>query len=304
MINTQDKYVFGRGQKESERLNAQHKLLSKVTKNTLIHPSISKESLIAVADVGTGTGIWLKDVSKILDNPKPQPYLHGFDISAAQFPTESPADNPRFSVHDITLPFPEEHWNRYDLVHVRLLVAALEETEYKTAIANLSAILSMNPFIRMPHGSRQTLIDDPEPGGSLQWEEIDSESYSLAPPHPILQEIHRCFSLALPAEGKCFTASAKIYEECIAAGFLDVEKLDYRFDADPKIEVELRLATESRLAATIETLYASLLVRSGKVGSEEEARKKAEELKEEHWRLCNEGISPPLKVMRVVARKP
>lgn len=47
-----------------------------------------------------------------------------------------------FSVHDITAPFPKEHWNRYDLVHVRLLVAAIDEVEYKAAVANIHQILS------------------------------------------------------------------------------------------------------------------------------------------------------------------
>lgn len=87
------------------------------------------------------TSIWLKDVSQILEKTHNQCYYHGFDISADQFP-EKPGSI-QFSVHDITLPFPKEHWNRYDMVHVRLLVAALEESEYKTAVLNLSAILSM-----------------------------------------------------------------------------------------------------------------------------------------------------------------
>jgi hypothetical protein len=38
------------------RLDAQHNLLSKVTNNTLIHPSIPVEGVLSVADVGTGTG--------------------------------------------------------------------------------------------------------------------------------------------------------------------------------------------------------------------------------------------------------
>lgn len=40
----------------TSRLNAQHNLLTKVTENTLIHPSIPKEGLLNVADIATGTG--------------------------------------------------------------------------------------------------------------------------------------------------------------------------------------------------------------------------------------------------------
>lgn len=85
--------------------------------------------------------IWLRDLKKSLDTPQVDRYYHGFDISSEQFP-ESPGTI-QFSVQDLTVPFPQEHWGRYDLVHVRLLVAALEEPDYKAAIANISKILSM-----------------------------------------------------------------------------------------------------------------------------------------------------------------
>jgi hypothetical protein len=112
--------------------------------------------------------------------------------------------------------------------------------------------------------------------------------------------MHRCFDFSLKAERKCFAASAKVYKECIAASFLDVVRLEYRSDSNS----DIRLDTEQRLAAIIETLYASLLLRSGQVADEAEASKWAAELIEQHRRLCEDGKSPPLKVMRVVAQKP
>ncbi|EFR03062.1 hypothetical protein MGYG_06060 [Nannizzia gypsea CBS 118893] len=277
MADTQDKYVFGRDKQESKRLNSQHNLLLKVTDNTLIHPSIPQESVHSVADVGTGTGIWLRDVSKLLETTNPKCYYHAFDISADQFP-EQPG-NIQFEVQDITLPFSKEHWHRYDVVHVRLLVAALEEVDYKAAVTNLSAIL--------------------KPGGFLQWEEIDEESYKSAD-NPVIWEIQRCFSLALKAEGKCFAASAKVYEECKAAGFLDVVRLAYRSDSKP----DIRHDVDKRLADIMGSLYARLLLRSGQAADEDAASKQAEELVKQHWSLCAEGKSPPLTVMRVVAQKP
>ncbi|KAL3465043.1 S-adenosyl-L-methionine-dependent methyltransferase [Aspergillus heterothallicus] len=284
MLNTQDKYVFGRSKKETERLNAQHRLLAKVTNNTLIHPSIPKEHIRSVADVGTGTGIWLKAVSQVLDNkPDSGVYYHGFDISDEQFPT-APAPNLHFSTHDITLPFPDEHRNRYDLVHVRLLVAALDETDYAKAVANLSAIL--------------------KPGGYLQWEEIDAESYSSID-NPVIKEIHRCFAYSLSAEGKCFAASAKVASECKKDGsYQDVQRVMYRSDeASPEEGVDLSSEVETRLVTIIETLYASLLLRSGQVEGEEEANRRAAELVEQLRKSCREGRSPPVKIMWVVARK-
>ncbi|KAL2783329.1 LaeA-like methyltransferase [Aspergillus keveii] len=280
MLNTQEKYVFGRGQKETERLDAQHILLAKVTGNTLIHPSIPKEGILSVADVGTGTGIWLRDIAQVLDNTESKIYYHGFDISAEQFPI-APSRNTRFTVQDITLPFPEEHWNRYGLVHVRLLVAALDETEYKKAVWNLAAIL--------------------RPGGYLQWEEIDEESYSSID-NPVIDELYRCFSHSLEAEGKCFAASAKVVSECQEAGlFQEVQRVAYRSDTNP--EVDLRAEVQARLATIIKTLYASLLIRSGQVEDENAANERAVRLIEQLAGLCKEGKSPPQKIMWVVARK-
>ncbi|PYI08853.1 LaeA-like methyltransferase [Aspergillus sclerotiicarbonarius CBS 121057] len=272
-----DKYVFGRDKVESKRLDSQHRLLVKVTGNTLIHPTIPTEQIRSVADIATGTGIWLEDVSQFLDTPHIQRYYHGFDISSDQFP-----DNPgsiHLSVHDLTDPFPREHWNRYDLVHVRLLVAALEEYEYRAAITNIYNIL--------------------KPGGYLQWEEIDEETY-ISKDNPVIWELRRCFDYSLTTEGKCFQASAKVYQESQIVGFVDVERLAYDSHQNP----DLRLDTDKRLAAIIRTLYARLLWRSGQVDGEEAAARKAEALIELHLGLCDRGCSPSVKLMRVVGRKP
>lgn len=38
------------------RLDKQHDLLTKITENALVHPSIPKEDIINIADIATGTG--------------------------------------------------------------------------------------------------------------------------------------------------------------------------------------------------------------------------------------------------------
>ncbi|RAL02552.1 class I SAM-dependent methyltransferase [Aspergillus ibericus CBS 121593] len=271
-----DKYVLGRDKVESKRLDSQHRLLVKVSGNTLIHPTLPTEQIRSVADIATGTGIWLEDVTQFLERPHIERYYQGFDISSEQFPS-----NPgpiQLSVHDVTTPFPKEHWNRYDLVHVRLLVAALEESDYRAAITNIYNIL--------------------KPGGYLQWEEIDEETYLSA--NPVIQELRRCFDYGFRAEGKCFQASAKVYKESQIVGFVDVERLAYESHQNP----DLRLGTDKRLAAIIRTLYPRLLWRSGQVIGEEAAMQRAEALVEEHFALCEKGQSPSLTLMRVVGRKP
>ncbi|KAL4762233.1 class I SAM-dependent methyltransferase [Aspergillus foveolatus] len=145
-------YPLGRDEAESRRLNEQHKLLIDFTEG-LIDRSVPLEKITAVADVATGTGIWLWDARKLLvDRAGESPrYFHGFDISPVQFP--SAAEGIDFTVHDIFKPFPVEHRNRYDLVNVRLLVSAITESDYEKAVQNLITIL--------------------KPGGYLQWGDMD-----------------------------------------------------------------------------------------------------------------------------------
>ncbi|KAL4981726.1 hypothetical protein BDW68DRAFT_171972 [Aspergillus falconensis] len=152
MSETPEIYPLARDEAESRRLNEQHKLLVDFVEGP-IDRSVPLEKITAVADVATGTGIWLFDARKLLvdrvgESPR---YFHGFDISSAQFPPAS--EGIEFTVQDIFKPFPVEHHNRYDLINVRLLVTAFPESEFGKVVQNLLTIL--------------------KPGGYLQWVEID-----------------------------------------------------------------------------------------------------------------------------------
>ena len=140
----------------------------------------------------------------------------------------------------------------------------------------------------------------PEPGGYLEWEGVDEETY-ISNNKPVIWEIGDVFDSALKAQRKSSRASAKVRDECIGAGFADVVRLTYSSERDSSLPG--RLDTELRLGAIIETLYASLLLRSGQVGDEEEASSWARKFIEEHRRLCQYGNSSPSRLMRVVGRK-
>ncbi|CEN60816.1 hypothetical protein ASPCAL03249 [Aspergillus calidoustus] len=152
MAEAVERYPLGRDTAESKRLNEQHKLIIEIVDGA-IDSSIPLDRISSVADVATGTGVWLWDVqqalSKIVNSSAR--YFHGFDISPAQFPAAP--DGIELSVQDVLTPFPPEHRGRYDLIHVRLLVTALGESEFETAVRNMLDIL--------------------KPGGYLQWVEID-----------------------------------------------------------------------------------------------------------------------------------
>lgn len=117
----------------------------------LISPAIQKNlpSAPAVADIGTGTGAWLLTTSKELPT---QAKLHGYDISDAQFPAPGQLpQNITLTTLDAKAPAPVHLHGQYDLVHLRLLNAAmLPEDWFKVATHAWSLL---------------------KPGGALQWVE-------------------------------------------------------------------------------------------------------------------------------------
>ncbi|PSR76876.1 S-adenosyl-L-methionine-dependent methyltransferase [Coniella lustricola] len=142
---------------EADRLDDQFDLM---TKNIgfLLHPDV-KASLPAkprVADVATGSGYFLGCVQKLY----PDAQLDGFDISPALFPQDVSA-NTTFRVLDIKQPIPEDLKGQYDLVHVRLLVAAMLPSDWPPVVRNAISLL--------------------RPGGWIQWEEGNFVNASYYP---------------------------------------------------------------------------------------------------------------------------
>ncbi|KAI0012740.1 S-adenosyl-L-methionine-dependent methyltransferase [Xylariaceae sp. FL0662B] len=118
----------------------------------LLHPSAAAALPVypRIADIATGTGRFLLRVRELYPNA----VLDGSDISPSLFPppSELPA-NVTLTVLDIKQPVPQELHGKYDLVHVRMLVAGMLPNDWAPAVQNLSRML--------------------KPGGFLQWEEGD-----------------------------------------------------------------------------------------------------------------------------------
>ncbi len=118
----------------------------------LLHPSIVRKlsQSPVIADIGTGTGLFLSKLAK----EYPGATLRGFDISNELFPApESLPRNVELALMDVKQPPPSEERDRYDVVHARLLVAAMNPEDWGTAVRNLVKLL--------------------KPGGALQWEECN-----------------------------------------------------------------------------------------------------------------------------------
>ncbi|KAI1344668.1 hypothetical protein F5Y15DRAFT_384 [Xylariaceae sp. FL0016] len=117
----------------------------------ILHPSITLPSSPRIADIATGTARFLVRIhSSVPDDAK----LEGFDISSDLFPPKSELpSNITLGIGDAKQPFPEEMYGKYDLVHVRLLVAAMNPEDWDVTVRNLVPLL--------------------KPGGYLQWEECE-----------------------------------------------------------------------------------------------------------------------------------
>ncbi|KAL1892474.1 hypothetical protein Sste5346_006984 [Sporothrix stenoceras] len=114
-------------------------------------PAFAGQPPVSIADVGTGTGIWLVDLASLLP---PTARLDGYDFNTSKFrPAASRPPNVQLLESNAAEPFPAEIQGTYDLVHVRLLVLGLKPSDWQPIAANLRTLL--------------------RPGGYLVWEEID-----------------------------------------------------------------------------------------------------------------------------------
>ena len=138
---TEEAYMLNRSQEESIRLDAQHHYMRQLAHGSLIQPSIPRAALRAIADVGTGTGIWLREAAQELTTSQEKIEFTGFDISAQQFPKDD-IHGVNFVEHNVVEPFPPEYHEKYDLVHVRLLSYALRAQDLENSVRNIIQILS------------------------------------------------------------------------------------------------------------------------------------------------------------------
>lgn len=143
-------YMLGRGYAAAPRLNFQY-FLWKESLQFDIHPSISiSEKLCQIADIATGTGIWLTEVARQM----PDATFYGFDVNLSQAPPKewlpSNVDLVHWNMFDEV---PEDMLGRFDIVHVRLLILVVQNSDPRNVIRNLVNML--------------------KPGGYLQWDDLN-----------------------------------------------------------------------------------------------------------------------------------
>ena len=135
-------YMLQRDQDESIRLNKQSRLLHALFNKSAIHPSIPRDTIHAIADVGTGTGIWLEEVQHELEHARGGESMQyvGFDISEDLFPNLNDTLL-EYVVHDAVTPFPEKYHERFDLVHLRFLSYGIKESQLEDCVDSVSKLI-------------------------------------------------------------------------------------------------------------------------------------------------------------------
>jgi len=141
-------YVLGRDIYGSTRLDAQH-LLWKLYNGYTLHPDIPISAGMKIAEIGTGTGMWLLDLSSQLPSAV---QLDGYDVSDDQFPHGSalPA-NVTMRTLDAFGDVPTHLIEQYDVVHLRFWCCVVKNNDPAPLIQHAARLL--------------------KPGGYLQWED-------------------------------------------------------------------------------------------------------------------------------------
>ncbi|KAI1496242.1 S-adenosyl-L-methionine-dependent methyltransferase [Biscogniauxia marginata] len=155
-------YVFTRDYLDNNRINLQHYLWRQLF-GYLTHPKIPTDNPnIRIADVGTGTGIWLTDIGAQLPSSV---QLDGLDISFDATPPPSwLPPNVRLQHWDIKEDVPDDLAGKFDIVNIRHFCFVFKNDDIQPVLKNLVRLL--------------------KPGGYLQWGDPDISSFRIEKTDP------------------------------------------------------------------------------------------------------------------------
>ncbi|PMD14435.1 hypothetical protein NA56DRAFT_651001 [Hyaloscypha hepaticicola] len=149
-VSQRDRYPLGRDVSDSIRLDAQH-LLWRMHLGYILHPQIPITKGMKIAELGTGTGVWILDAARCLPSTVE---LHGYDISNYQYPPRKfwPRNVTMGILDSLTDP-PPQLVGQYDVVHLRMWASNLKGNDTSPLLEHVKKLL--------------------KPGGYVQWEDAD-----------------------------------------------------------------------------------------------------------------------------------
>ncbi|KIM93553.1 hypothetical protein OIDMADRAFT_61482 [Oidiodendron maius Zn] len=141
-------YVLGRDMHGSVRLDAQH-LLWKIHNGYALNPKIAISPGMKIAEIGTGTALWLLDIADHLPSTIE---LHGYDVSDGQFPPQTSLPrNVSLGILDAFGDVPPHLVGKYDVIHLRFWCCVVRGNDPSRLIRHAVTLL--------------------KPRGYLQWED-------------------------------------------------------------------------------------------------------------------------------------
>ncbi|KAI0842967.1 hypothetical protein F5Y06DRAFT_256565 [Hypoxylon sp. FL0890] len=154
-------YPLSRDFVDFNRLNLQHYLWKEIFGYSL-HPKIPREGKsLKIADVGTGTGIWLLDLAPQLDASVE---LLGLDTDITQVgPKEWLPANMSLREWNVLTDVPDDLVAKFDVVNLRLFCWVIDN-DPEPVLKNIIRLL--------------------KPGGYLQWGDVDVQSMRIETSSP------------------------------------------------------------------------------------------------------------------------
>jgi SAM-dependent methyltransferase len=149
-------YLLDSGHAGSQRLNYQY-LIWKQCLGYTLHPRIRDAVFAAgdhprIADITAGTGLWLLDTA----HEFPNAILDGIDINLTRLPPAAwrPSNIHRLFDWNFYDEVPAELEERYDVIHLRLLLLTIANRDPGPVIRNVIKLL--------------------KPGGWIQWDDLST----------------------------------------------------------------------------------------------------------------------------------
>ncbi|KXN86475.1 hypothetical protein AN958_10009 [Leucoagaricus sp. SymC.cos] len=144
-------YLLPADEEEAERLNAQSQAIIELFDSKLVWVPITLQDGNIVLDSGTGSGHWLLSLVKELKNNASglNIQLMGIDITPRMFPPlPSTPPNTTFIVKSITS-LPAFWTSTISLIHQRLLMVALQSSQWHSALSEMYRVLKPGGWIQL-----------------------------------------------------------------------------------------------------------------------------------------------------------
>ncbi|KAJ7578141.1 S-adenosyl-L-methionine-dependent methyltransferase [Mycena floridula] len=142
---TGTQYALPTDEVERERLSFQHNIvLKRLFGNRILFAPVDLRPNDKILDVGTGPGLWATEMAETNDSSIE---IFAVDISSRLFPTETPP-NVHFMIESVTN-LPKAWDNTFALVHQRLLLFALQESQWRQALSEIFRVLQPGGWVQL-----------------------------------------------------------------------------------------------------------------------------------------------------------